>query len=87
MVGCGGSGRAVAASLQLAGADVTLVNRGIERGRRAVQLLGMRFVPLVDFSVDGYSLIVNATPVGTAPGEMPFAVDRLDEQATVVDHV
>ena len=87
VVGCGGSGRAVAASLQLAGADVTLVNRGVERGRRAVQLLGMSFVPLVDFSVDGYSLIVNATPVGTAPGEMPFEVDRLDEQATVVDHV
>jgi 3-dehydroquinate dehydratase/shikimate dehydrogenase len=53
VVGCGGSGRAVAASLQLAGADVTLVNRGIERGRRAVQLLGMKFVPLADFSVDG----------------------------------
>lgn len=87
VVGCGGSGRAVAASLQLAGADVTLVNRGIERGRRAVQLLGLRFVSLVDFSVDGYSLIVNATPVGSAPGEMPFGVDRLDEQAAVIDHV
>jgi len=87
VVGCGGSGRAVAASLQLAGADVTLVNRGVERGRRAVQLLGMSFVPLADFSVDGYSLIVNATPVGTGPGEMPFEVDRLDEQAIVVDHV
>jgi shikimate 5-dehydrogenase len=37
--------------------------------------------------VDGYSLIVNATPVGTEPGEMPFEVDRLDEDATVVDHV
>jgi 3-dehydroquinate dehydratase / shikimate dehydrogenase len=87
VVGCGGSGRVVAASLQSAGADVTLVNRGLERGRRAVELLGMNFVPLVDFSVDGYSLIVNATPVGTEPGEMPFEVDRLDEHATVVDHV
>ncbi len=87
VVGCGGSGRAVAASLQIAGADVTLVNRGLERGRRAVQLLGLNFVPLADFSVDGYSVIVNATPVGTEPGEMPFEVDRLDEDATVVDHV
>jgi 3-dehydroquinate dehydratase/shikimate dehydrogenase len=87
VVGCGGSGRAVAASLQIAGADVTLVNRGLERGRRAVQLLGLDFVPLNDFSVDGYSVIVNATPVGTEPGEMPFQVDGLDEHATVVDHV
>ena len=87
VVGCGGSGRAVAASLQIAGADVTLVNRGLERGRRAVQLLGLNFVPLADFSVDGYSLIVNATPVWTEPGEMPFEVGRLDVHATVVDHV
>src|SRR5262249_12156632 len=70
VVGCGGSGRAVAASLQIAGADVTLVNRGLERGRRAVQLLGLNFVPLNDFSVDGYSVVVNATPVGSEPGEM-----------------
>jgi shikimate 5-dehydrogenase len=47
----------------------------------------MSFVPLNDFSVEGFSLIVNATPVGTAPGEMPFEVGRLDAQATVVDHV
>jgi Shikimate 5-dehydrogenase len=78
VVGCGGSGRVVAASLQAAGADVTLVNRGLTRGRRAVELLGMPFVPLADFSVNGYSLIVNATPVGTEPGEMPFQVDRLE---------
>src|SRR5204862_7099686 len=32
VVGCGGSGRAVAAALQQAGADVTLVNRGFDRG-------------------------------------------------------
>ena len=87
VVGCGGSGRVVAASLQAAGADVTLVNRGLTRGRRAVELLGMPFVPLVDFSVNGYALIVNATPVGTEPGEMPFQVDRLEEHAAVVDHV
>jgi 3-dehydroquinate dehydratase/shikimate dehydrogenase len=87
VVGCGGSGRAVAVSLQIAGAEVTLVNRGLERGRRAMKLLGLDFVPLKDFSVDGYSVIVNATPVGTEPGEMPFRVDGLDEHATVVDHV
>ena len=32
VIGCGGSGRAMAAALQQAGADVTLVNRGLERG-------------------------------------------------------
>jgi 3-dehydroquinate dehydratase / shikimate dehydrogenase len=87
VVGCGGSGRAVAASLETAGANVTLVNRGLERGRHAVQLLGMTFVPLSEFSVEGYSVVVNATPVGTALNDMPFAIDRLSEHAVVVDQV
>ena len=81
------SGRAVAASLENAGANVTLVNRGLERGRRAVQLLGMAFVPLSEFSVEGYSVVVNATPVGTTLNDIPFAIDRLSADAVVVDQV
>jgi 3-dehydroquinate dehydratase/shikimate dehydrogenase len=87
VVGCGGSGRAVAASLAMAGATVTLVNRGLERGRRATQLLGMSFVPLSEFSVCGYSLVVNATPVGSTLNDLPFAIEGLSEDAVVVDQV
>jgi 3-dehydroquinate dehydratase / shikimate dehydrogenase len=87
VVGCGGSGRAVAASLAMAGATVTLVNRGLERGRRATQLLGMSFVPLSEFSVRGYSLVVNATPVGSTLNDIPFAIEGLSEDAVVVDQV
>ena len=87
VVGCGGSGRAVAASLEMAGARVTLVNRGLERGRHATQLLGLSFVPLSEFSVRGYSLVVNATPVGSALNDLPFAIEGLNEDAVVVDQV
>jgi len=87
VVGCGGSGRAIAAALDQAGADVTLVNRGLKRGLRAIELLGLPFVPLSEFVVDGYSLIVNATPVGRDNGDLPFKLMGLRRDAVIVDLV
>jgi 3-dehydroquinate dehydratase/shikimate dehydrogenase len=87
VVGCGGSGRAIAAALDQIGAVVTLVNRGVERGLRAHRLLGLPFVPLSEFTVDGYSLIVNATPVGRDNGDLPFNLKGLGQDAVVVDLV
>jgi 3-dehydroquinate dehydratase / shikimate dehydrogenase len=87
VVGCGGSGRAIAAALDQVGAAVTLVNRGVERGLRARRLLGLPFVPLSEFTVDGYSLIVNATPVGRDNSDLPFKLKGLSQDAVVVDLV
>lgn len=87
VIGCGGSGRAMAAALHEAGARVTLVNRGQERGSLAVGLLHLPFVPLADFSCDGYSIVVNATPVGRDGEALPFPVKRLRRDAVVVDLV
>jgi 3-dehydroquinate dehydratase/shikimate dehydrogenase len=87
VVGCGGSGRAIAAALDQAGADVTLVNRGVERGLRAHRLLGLPFVPLSEFTVNGYSLIVNATPVGRNKPDLPFKLNGLSQDAVIVDLV
>jgi 3-dehydroquinate dehydratase / shikimate dehydrogenase len=87
VVGCGGSGRAIALALDQVGAVVTLVNRGVERGLRAHRLLGLPFVPLSEFTADGYSLIVNATPVGRNNNELPFKLKGLSQDAVVVDLV
>lgn len=87
VVGCGGSGRAIAAALDQAGADVTLVNRGLERGLHASQLLGLPFRPLSEFAVNGYSLIVNATPVGRDNGDLPFELTGLSRDVVIVDLV
>jgi 3-dehydroquinate dehydratase/shikimate dehydrogenase len=87
VVGCGGSGRAMALALAHAGAAVILVNRGRARGQRAAQQLGLPFVSLPDFTVQGFSVVVHATPIGRDDGALPFALDGLDEDATVVDLV
>ena len=87
VVGCGGSGRAIAWALRRAGASVTLVNRCQERGVRASQLLGLPFTGLSKFSVEGFDFVINATPVGSQGDELPFSIDHLDRNAVVVDLV
>jgi len=87
VIGCGGSGRAMASALHDAGAHVTLVNRGPERASLAVGLLHLPFVPLAGFSCDAFPIIVNATPVGRDGEALPFSVHRLRRDAVVVDLV
>lgn len=87
VVGCGGSGRAIAAALGQAGAAVTLINRGWERGRLAVRLLRLPFVPLAGFRPAEFDLVVNATPVGRDGQDAPFEVSELRASAVVVDLV
>jgi 3-dehydroquinate dehydratase/shikimate dehydrogenase len=86
VVGCGGSGRAIAAALQQAGAGVTLVNRGQERASLARRLLHLPFIPLHEFEADRYALVVNATPVGRGGDSLP-AFAQIREDAVVIDLV
>jgi 3-dehydroquinate dehydratase/shikimate dehydrogenase len=87
VIGCGGAGRAIATALAQSDAEVTLVNRGAQRGRYASQLLGLPFEPLPGFSAEGYDIVVNATPVGRDDGETPFEVETLGAEAVVIDLV
>ena len=87
VIGCGGAGRAIAAALAESGAGVTLINRGAERGERASSLLGLPYIPLLDFDVEGYDIVVNATPVGRDTDEAPFKLERLSNDAVVIDLV
>lgn len=85
VIGCGGSGRTIAAALQQAGADVTLVNRGLARGLFAEGLLDLPFLPLAGFSADRFSIVINATPVGRDGECVPFAIEGMRKDAVVVD--
>jgi 3-dehydroquinate dehydratase / shikimate dehydrogenase len=95
VIGCGGSGRSIAAALDAAGARVTLVNRHRGRGHDAAARLGLPFVPLDDFTARGFSVVVNATPIGrrgdrggvASRRDLPFEPGDLDPAAAVVDLV
>jgi 3-dehydroquinate dehydratase / shikimate dehydrogenase len=87
VVGCGGSGRAIASALSRAGASVVLSNRGRLRGEMASRRLRLPLVDLAAFSAEDFDLIVNATSVGRDSAEVPFACDSLAAGAVVVDLV
>ncbi len=87
VVGCGGSGRAIASALSRAGLEVVLANRGRPRGELASRQLGLPVLELAAFSPADFGLVVNATPVGRAGGDLPFACDRLAAGAVVVNLV
>jgi 3-dehydroquinate dehydratase/shikimate dehydrogenase len=87
VIGCGGAGRAIAAALVQAGAGVTLINRGWERGHHASQLLGLPYLPLPNFDAAGYDIVVNATPVGRDSEEVPFDLQTLNDDVVVIDLV
>jgi len=84
VVGCGAAGRAVAAALALAGAEVVLTNRSWDRGRFAERRLALPFVPLHDFSPVGFTLIVHATPV---TDRLPLPLTGLSRDAAVLELV
>lgn len=87
VVGCGGAGRAVAAALVAAGADVLLMNRGEQRARFASDLIGVPYVPLADVDLERFDIVVNATPVGRREGEQPFGLRGARTAAVVIDLV
>lgn len=87
VIGCGGAGRAIASALIQSGAGVTLINRGAERGQHAAKLLGLPYIPLLEFNAESYDIIVNATPVGRDSDEVPFKLEDLNDEAVVIDLV
>ncbi len=88
VVGCGGAGKAAAIGLQMAGADVTLINRGEERGHKAEVELRLPFVPLTELDPGDFRILVQATSLGSRDGDpLPFDPGALADGATVVDMV
>ena len=87
VVGCGGSGRTMAAALDDAGAEVVLVNRGTERGIWASKLLNLPWISLQAFSPSDYDVVINATPVGRTGDMLPIDLSQLSRNGVVVDLV
>lgn len=98
ILGAGGTARAIAVELGLAGAaEITIVNRTPDRGRALVDLLNEKVnVPakLVEWDHDPTAdieadLLVNATAIGLGDGgaEVPVQVDSLPPQIVVADVV
>ena len=88
VLGAGGAGRAAAAALRGQGAEVVLVNRGTERGKRVARELRVSHRSLDGFDPAGHDVVVQATPVGRNAGD-PLVLDpaRLSATAVLIDLV
>jgi 3-dehydroquinate dehydratase/shikimate dehydrogenase len=88
VVGAGGAGRATAFALMTAGANVTLVNRGVQRGERVARELELPFKPLDDLVPGDFDLLVNATSLGRRQNDaLPFDLNEVGPDCVIVDLV
>ncbi len=89
VLGAGGAARAVVYGLQQEGAEVTICNRGEERGASLARTFQCAFIPLKDLgeSLESltFDLVVQCTPVGLAgdSGEA-FVPPRLFHEGMMV---
>jgi shikimate dehydrogenase len=87
VLGAGGAARAVVAALADAGADVDVSARRDDQARQVARIAGRRGRGRVwPRALDGYDLVVNATPLGLH-GEDPLAGVMLPPAVRVVDLV
>lgn len=86
IIGCGGAGKAIAATLLAGGAKVTLFNRTRARGESASRQLKVPFDLLDNFEPEDFDILINATPLGKHPQERPFNPDRMRSDAVFVDY-
>jgi len=89
IIGAGGGARAVGYALRAAGARLTIVNRGIQRGQRLASELKATFVPLNRLNGLDCRILINTTPVGMTPNADGIIVspDWLNDDMVVMDLV
>jgi shikimate dehydrogenase len=90
VVGAGGGARAIAYGLSRAGAQVTLFNRGRDRGEALARTLGVPFAGPPDalLAFEPFDLLVHATPVGFhAPADCLISPAVLRAPLVVFDAV
>jgi 3-dehydroquinate dehydratase/shikimate dehydrogenase len=88
VVGAGGAGRAAVAALSGRGAQVTLVNRGSQRGKKAAKELRVPFRSLEGFDPAGHDILVHATALGRDPADpLPIDPSRMPPNSVLVDQV
>ena len=85
--GTGGAARGAAVGLYLAGAEVHLRGRDADRTGEFAEMVGIGAVAPDDIP-DGSEILVNATPLGSSPGDPPpFSENEIASAAAVVDMV
>jgi len=90
VIGTGGAARAAVWSLRQQNAEVTVFARNVEKGKALAGKFGVAWSGLDGVSFESFSVVVNATPLGTAgplEAETPAAGSQLAGASFVYDLV
>ncbi len=88
VLGAGGAARAALWALQKLGFETTVYSRDPERGRAVASRFGAAWRPYAERDGAQASVWVQATPVGSRPGDpCPIASDALDQADAVLEMV
>jgi len=87
VIGCGGTGRTVAAAFKRMNTKFTMVNRTVDKGKKTAKALSVPFIALHRFNPAAFDIIIHATPLGKNKGELPFDITLLKQGCVVIDHV
>lgn len=87
IIGCGGTGRTIAALLKKLTSDITLVNRTFTKGVEIAAAMRLPFITLQEFDASNFDIIIHATPLGKNQEETPFKLTNLKPDSIVIDHV
>jgi 3-dehydroquinate dehydratase/shikimate dehydrogenase len=66
VIGAGGAAKAASWALKQAGAQVTLFARDAAKGSSLAKRYGANWLPLEEATFEGFDVVINATPLGTA---------------------
>jgi shikimate dehydrogenase len=86
LIGAGGAARAIAYTLSKEEAEISIVNRSLERAKELAESIGAEGSGLKDLErlVEGADVIVNATSVGMKEGDSRLFDGRLLHKGQVV---
>jgi shikimate dehydrogenase len=66
VIGAGGAAKAALWALKQAGAKATLFARNVTKGNSLAERVGAASMSLAEASFEGFEVVINATPLGTA---------------------
>ena len=86
-MGAGGSARAIAYGLREEGANVTILNRSVEKAKGLADYFGCGYGPLNRLEDMDYDILINATSVGMHPdiGKSPVPESSLRKNSVIFD--
>ena len=87
LIGSGGAARAIGFGLKKERAEITIMNRTLEKAKSLAKSLDSTFIPFTSKIEQNFDLIINATSVGLSPQNNESIINDFPNNCIVMDIV